>query len=70
MRHATLHDLRHLNVSIRRKLGQDAKVIADQIGHTNPAFTQRLYTHLFEDDREAAGVNLAELFKPKQREPS
>ncbi|MDQ3398787.1 MAG: site-specific integrase [Deinococcota bacterium] len=53
-----LHDLRHLNVSIRRKLGQDAKLIADQIGHTDPAFTTRLYTHLFEDDRQGAAVDL------------
>lgn len=56
------HDLRHLNVSVRRKLGQDAKLIADQIGHTDPAFTMRLYTHLFEEDRQAAGVNLLEAF--------
>lgn len=58
MRRATLHDLRHLNVSIRRKLGQDAKLIADQIGHADPALTVRLYTHLFEEDRQAAGVDL------------
>jgi integrase len=63
VRPATVHDLRHLNVSIRRRLGQDAKVIADQIGHTDPSFTTRLYTHLFEDDREAAAVNLAEALK-------
>ena len=58
---ARLHDLRHLNVSIRRRLGQDAKLIADQVGHTDPSFTTRLYTHLFDDDREAAAVNLDEL---------
>jgi integrase len=54
-----IHDLRHLNVSIRRKLGQDAKLIADQVGHTDPAFTQYLYTHLFEDDIENAAVDLS-----------
>lgn len=54
------HDFRHLNVSIRRRLGQDAKVIADQVGHTDPSFTLRRYTHLFEDDREAAVVDLRE----------
>lgn len=59
VRHATMHDLRHLNVSIRRKLGQDAKLIADQIGHTNPAFTMRLYTHLFEEDRANSAVDLS-----------
>jgi integrase len=65
VRHATMHDLRHLNVSLRRRQGQDAKLIADQVGHTDPAFTTRLYTHLFEDDREAAAVSLAEAFKTK-----
>ena|GEM_PF-1890112 len=49
--------------ALRCKLGQDAKLIADQIGHSDPAFTTRLYTHLFEDDRQAAGVNLAEAFR-------
>lgn len=55
---ARFHDLRHLNVSIRRRMGQDAKLIADQIGHTDPAFTLRLYTHLFEDERTAAAIDL------------
>jgi integrase len=54
-----IHDLRHLNVSLRRKLGQDAKLIADQVGHSDPAFTTRLYTHLFEDDIASAAVSLS-----------
>lgn len=58
-----IHDLRHLNVSIRRKQGQDAKLIADQIGHTDPAFTMRLYTHLFDDDRQGAAINLEGLLQ-------
>jgi integrase len=58
------HDLRHLNISLRRKLGQDAKLIADQVGHADPAFTIRQYTHLFEDDRSNAAVNL-EAWLPK-----
>jgi integrase len=56
-----LHDLRHLNVSLRRKQGQDAKLIADQVGHTNPAFTMRLYTHLFDDDRRGAALSMTDL---------
>jgi integrase len=58
--HIRFHDLRHLNVSLRRKLGQDAKLIADQVGHADPSFTIRQYTHLFEDDLENAAVNLAD----------
>ena len=46
---------------MRRKLGQDAKLIADQIGHTDPAFTTRLYTHLFDDDRRGAAVSLLDM---------
>jgi integrase len=61
---ARVHDMRHLNVSIRRRLGQDAKLIADQVGHTDPKFTEYLYTHLFEDDIDNAAVDLSE-FLPK-----
>ena len=56
--HSRFHDLRHLNVSIRRRMGQDAKLIADQIGHSDPAFTMRLYAHLFDDERLSAAVDL------------
>jgi integrase len=58
--HARIHDLRHLNVSLRRHLGQDPKLVADQIGHVDPAFTLRLYSHLFEHERQAAAVDLKE----------
>lgn len=62
-----LHDLQHLNVSIRRKPQQDAKLSADQIGHTDPAFTTRLYAHLFQEDRQGAAVNLT-AWLPKSAE--
>jgi integrase len=52
------HDLRHLNVSIRRKQGQDAKLIADQIGHTDASFTMRYYGGIFEEDRMNSAVDL------------
>jgi integrase len=48
-----------LNVSLRRKQGQDAKLIADQVGHTDPAFTVRQYTHLFQDDLDHAALTLS-----------
>lgn len=64
------HDLRHLNVSLRRKLGQDAKLIADQVGHADPAFTMRQYTHLFEDDRSNAAVNLTDWLPKGDKNPN
>ncbi len=58
------HDLLHWNVSMRRRLGQDSKLIDNQIGHADSAFTTRLYTHLFEEDLRGAAVNLLD-FLPK-----
>ena len=64
--HVRFHDLRHLNVSIRRAQGQDAKLIADQVGHADPAFTMRQYAHLFETERQTAAVNLRDALSSKQ----
>lgn len=58
---ARLHDARHLHVSLLVRHGLDASTIADRVGHTNPAFTLRQYTHLFEEQRLAAAVPLDEL---------
>lgn len=39
-------------------------MIADQIGHTNPGFTMRLYTHLFDEDRVNSTVDLSMALSP------
>ncbi|MBI3962266.1 MAG: site-specific integrase [Deinococcus sp.] len=56
-----LHDLRHLHVSLLVKRGFDLRTIADRVGHTDPAFTLRRYSHLFEEQRQAAAVSLPDL---------
>ena len=56
----TPHGLRHTFASILIALGEDPRYVMAQIGHTDPTFTLRLYTHLMrrdDDDRE----RLAEL---------
>lgn len=58
---ARLHDARHLHVSLLIKHGLDAKTIADRVGHTNPGITLRTYTHLFDEQRQAAAVPLNDL---------
>lgn len=65
---ARLHDARHLHVSLLVRHGLDARTIADRVGHTNPAFTLRQYTHLFEEQRLAAAVPLDELLGDTQRD--
>jgi integrase len=66
---ARLHDARHLHVSLLVKHGLDAKTIADRVGHTNPAFTLRQYTHIFDAQRRAAAVPLSELLQDDEEEP-
>ena len=56
-----MHDLRHLHVSLLVKEGFDPRTIADRVGHIDPAFTMRRYSHMFEDQRRRAAVSLDEL---------
>lgn len=65
---ARLHDARHLHVSLLVRQGLDARTIADRVGHTNPTFTLRQYTHLFDQQRLAAAVPLDVLLSDDQRE--
>ena len=56
-----MHDLRHLHVSLLVKQGVDPRTIADRVGHAKASFTLDIYTHLFEEQRLAAAVNLADM---------
>ncbi|CAA9575942.1 MAG: Phage integrase, site-specific tyrosine recombinase (ACLAME 2) [uncultured Truepera sp.] len=61
---ARLHDARHLHVSLLVKQGLDPRTIADRVGHTDPSFTLRKYSHMFEDQRQATAISLTDLLKP------
>ena len=61
VRRIWLHDLRHLHVSLLVRRGLDPRTIADRVGHTDPAFALRRYSHLFAQQRQAGAVDLAEL---------
>lgn len=47
----TTHRLRHAFASILIALGEDPISVMRQIGHTDPAFTLRVYTHLMSRDQ-------------------
>ncbi len=61
--HVRLHDLRHLHVSLLVRKGLDPRTIADRIGHADASFTLRRYSHMFEEQRAAAAVNLTQLLR-------
>jgi integrase len=49
-----LHSLRHTYVSLLIAQGEDARYIADQVGHSTVRLTQDLYAHVFSKTRVAA----------------
>lgn len=46
----TPHKLRHTYASILIALGEDPASVMHQLGHTDPKFTLRVYTHLMRHD--------------------
>jgi hypothetical protein len=51
----TPHKLRHTFASILIALGRDPKYVMEQLGHTDPKFTLRIYAHVmrFSEDERA-----------------
>jgi hypothetical protein len=50
----TMHGLRHTFVSILLAKGVDSKLVSEQIGHTDEAFTRETYQHLLKKTRSDA----------------
>ena len=44
--YATLHGLRHCHASLMLADGASIKTIAERLGHSNPALTLSVYSHL------------------------
>ena len=64
-----MHALRHYFASITLADGVNIKELAEYLGHSNPGFTLRLYTHMLpsshERARKAVDSRLARLFSLK-----
>ncbi len=54
------HDLRHTAASLMIHRGIPPKVVSDRLGHTDVAFTMRVYAHLYDEQREEAAFDLDE----------
>lgn len=55
------HDLRHTAASLLIRRGVPPKVVADRLGHADASFTLKVYTHVYDDQRAAAALQLKEL---------
>lgn len=56
-----MHDLRHFYASVQLEAGTSIRALAEYLGHADPGFTLRVYTHLMpsSDDRACEAVDLA-----------
>src|SRR5690625_609335 len=47
------------------RAGHDPVTVAVRIGHRDPSFTLKRYSHAFEDQRKKAGLGLSTLMEPE-----
>jgi integrase len=69
----SLHDLRHTFASFLFSMTQNLSYIASQLGHSNPAITLKVYTHLLKEDHgqiiEAINGSFATFFDKQMEMP-
>jgi integrase len=61
-RETGMHALRHLFASALLDAGESIKAIAEWLGHSDPAFTLRIYTHLMHSSQGRARRAIDDLF--------
>jgi integrase len=58
--HLTVHDLRHVNASLRLvNWGEEVVYVSSQLGHSDPSITCSVYAHLIDRARHAAEARAA-----------
>ncbi len=56
-----MHGLRHYYASVLLDAGESIRAVADYLGHSDPGFTLRVYTHLIpsSEDRARQAIDAA-----------
>ena len=63
-----LHELRHTFTSVANSLGIPMYDIGKALGHSTPATTSKIYTHLFDKTHTSVFDKVAEQINPKPKE--
>jgi len=59
------HDLRHSHASQLLAAGVNIKVVAERLGHADPAITLRVYSHLMPGAQAEAAARIDAIFRPQ-----
>jgi integrase len=62
-----LHDLRHAHATLLLARGTPMRLIAEQLGHTDPALTARIYAHVLDAQLEDAVTGLGDFIRRDRR---
>ncbi|MEU3645544.1 tyrosine-type recombinase/integrase [Lentzea sp. NPDC034063] len=60
-----MHAMRHLYASVQLENGVSIKALSVNLGHSDPGFTLRIYTHLMPSSGDKSRKAANALFKPK-----
>jgi len=61
-----LHGLRHTMATLMLAAGEHPKVVSERLGHSNPAFTLTVYSHVLPGMHESASTRLEETLAAPQ----
>lgn len=60
-----MHALRHYYASVLLDAGESIRALADYLGHADPGFTLRTYTHLMPSSEDRARAAIDAAFAPR-----
>ncbi|MFJ4790569.1 tyrosine-type recombinase/integrase [Streptomyces sp. NPDC088794] len=63
-----MHALRHYYASVLLDAGENIKALAEYLGHSDPGFTLRTYTHLLPNSQQRARNAIDQVFQGGQRD--
>jgi integrase len=58
-----MHALRHLYASVLLDAGENIKALSGYLGHSNPGFTLRVYTHLMPSSEGRARLTMDHVYR-------